>query len=109
MWRTDSVWFDLAVVFAIFAIGNIVFGHFEDHKPKVRRVLKVAVVALATAILSSYGLRWVAFTALGLLALAALYVHAVWLPSHGVSGWTAEPRSRYYDLLKVPEHLRPKR
>jgi hypothetical protein len=109
MWSTGTLWFDLAVVFAVFAFGNILFGHFEEHKPKLRRVLKVALVALATAALSMSGLRWVAFSVLGLLALAAAYVHIVWLPKHGVNGWTGEPREKYYDLLKVPEHRRWRR
>jgi predicted MFS family arabinose efflux permease len=109
MWSTETVWFDLAVVFGIFAFGNILFGHFEEHKPKIRRVLKVVLVSLAVALLSMNGLRWVAFSALGLLALAAVFVHAFWLPRHGINGWTAEPRDRYYDLLKVPEDRRPRR
>jgi hypothetical protein len=86
----------------------VLFGHFEEHKPKARRVLKVALVALITVVLSMYGLRWVAFTLLGLLALAAAYVHGVWLPKHGINGWTGEPKDRYYDLLKVPEERRPR-
>ena len=109
MWSTETVWFDLAVVFGIFAFGNILFGPFEEHKPKIRRVLKVVLVSLAVALLSLNGLRWVAFTALGLLALAALFVHGIWLPRNGVNGLTAEPRDRYYDLLKVPEDRRPRR
>lgn len=109
MWSTETPWFDLAMVFGIFAFGNVLFGHFEEHKPKARRVLKVALVAGATVALSAFGLRWVAFTVLGLLVLAATYVHAVWLPRHGVHGWTGEPRDRYYELLEVPEGRRPLR
>jgi len=107
MWSTETIWFDLAVVFGIFAFGNILFGHFEEHKPKMRRVAKLLLVSIAVAVLSMYGLRWVAFAALGVLALAALYVHGVWLPKHGINGWTGEPRGKYYDLLKVPEDRRP--
>lgn len=33
----ETVWFDLAVVFGIFAFGNVLFGHFEEHKPQDRR------------------------------------------------------------------------
>ena len=106
MWSTESVWFDLAVVFGIFAFGNVLFGHFEEHKPKALRVLKVALFALGTVVLSMYGLRWVAYTLIGLLALAGVYVHGIWLPKHGVNGLTGEPRDRYYDLLKVPETRR---
>lgn len=106
MWSTETPWFDLAIVFGIFAFGNVLFGHFEEHKPKGRRVLKVALVSLVTVGLSLAGLRWVAFTLLGLLALAAVYVHGIWLPKHGVNGLTGEPRERYYELLKVPEERR---
>jgi predicted MFS family arabinose efflux permease len=106
MWSTETLWFDLAIVFGIFAFGNVLFGHFEEHKPKTRRVLKVALVALVAVALSMSGLRWVAFAAIGLLAAGAAYVHIVWLPRHGINGWTGEPRDRYYDLLKVPEDRR---
>jgi hypothetical protein len=107
MWNTATIWFDLAVVFAIFAFGNILFGHFEQHRSKSRRVLKVVVVATLTALLSMVGLRWVAYAALGLLVLFAAYVHLRWLPNHGINGWTGEPKAKYYDLLKVPQDRRP--
>lgn len=106
MWSTETVWFDLAVVLGIFAFGNVLFGHFEEHKPKLRRVLKVLLFSLGIALLSMYGLRWVAFSILGLFGLAAVYVHGFWLPKHGINGLTGEPRDRYYDLLKVPEERR---
>ena len=32
MWSTDTLWFDVAVVMTIFAIGSILFGRFEEHK-----------------------------------------------------------------------------
>src|SRR5512134_79542 len=100
MWSTDTLWFDLAIVFAIFAFGSVLFGHFEEHKPKLRRVLKIAVFACVTVLLSAYGFRWVAFSVIGLFAAAAVYVHGVWLPKHGINGWTGEPKEQYYDLLK---------
>ena len=34
MWSIESRWFDVAVVMSIFAVGNILFGHFEQHKPR---------------------------------------------------------------------------
>jgi len=101
MWRTDTAWFDVAVVMGIFAVGNILFGHFEEHKPKLRRVLKVVVVAGITLALSYVGLRWVAYTLIGVMGLAAAYVHMWWLPSHGINGWTGEPKDKYYELLGV--------
>ena len=101
MWNTHTVWFDVAVVMAIFAVGNIVFGHFEAHKPKVRRVLKVVIVTGVIALLSSVGLRWVAYTFVGVMGLIAVYVHGFWLPRHGVNGITGEPRDKYYELIGV--------
>ena len=66
---------------SIFAVGNILFGHFEEHKPK--------------------GLRWVAYGLICALGLGAVYVHAWWLPRHGINGWTGEPKEKYYALLGV--------
>jgi hypothetical protein len=40
MWTTDSLWFEIAIVSMIFAIGNMVMGQFEERTPKVRRVGK---------------------------------------------------------------------
>ena len=107
MWNPETAWFDLAVVMSIFAVGNILFGHFEEHKPKARRVLKVALVAGVIFALSSVGRRWMAYMIVGAMALAAAYVHIWWLPSHGINGWTGEPRDKYYDLLGVPPGARP--
>lgn len=104
MWSTQTVWFDVAVVMTIFAIGNILFGHFEEHKPKLRRVLKVMVIVGLIAALSSAGLRWIAYMLIAILA--GVYVHGWWLPKHGVNGWTGEPRDRYYELLKIPPQRR---
>lgn len=106
MWNTQTPWFDIALVMTIFAIGNVLFGHFEEHKPKLRRVMKVLLVVGLIAALSSAGLRWVAYALIAVLALAAVYVHAWWLPKHGVNGWTGEPKDRYYELLKVPARSR---
>jgi predicted MFS family arabinose efflux permease len=106
MWNTQTAWFDVAVVMSIFAIGNILFGHFEEHKPKLRRVMKVMLIVSLIALLSTAGLRWIAYTLIALLGLAAVYVHAWWLPQHGVNGWTAEPRDKYYELLKIPPESR---
>ena len=99
MWSIQTPWFDVAIVMSIFAVGNILFGHFEEHKPKARRLLKVALVAGATVALSSSGLRWAAYGFIGALGLAAAYVHIWWLPGHGINGWTGEPKAKYYELI----------
>jgi hypothetical protein len=87
MWRTDTLWFDAAVVLGIFAVGNILFGHFEQHNPPGRRLAKVAVVLGVTLVLSGtvgrvWGLGWL------LLPLsAAAYIHLGGLPKQGIMGW----------------------
>ena len=99
MWSTNTPWFVVALVMGIFAIGSVVFGRFEQHKPRGRRVLKqLVVVGLVLTIDRTAGRSW----ALGLLALPALaaaIVHFWWLPKHGINGWTAEPYPAYLALI----------
>ena len=52
MWTVDTRWFDVAVIMSLFALGNIFFGHFEQHKPPWRRVLKAAIVLAAVLTLA---------------------------------------------------------
>ncbi|HXG67304.1 MAG TPA: hypothetical protein VNO70_19530 [Blastocatellia bacterium] len=99
MWDTGNLWFDIAIVMSIFAIGNILFGHFEAHKPKWQRLFKVVLLLGVTLILSANGLRLWAYGLLGILLLGATWVHVWWLPRHGVNGWTGEPKERYYELI----------
>lgn len=109
MWRTDSLWVETTVVMSIFAVGNILFGHFEQHRPPLRRLAKVAVMLCVTLLLShtlgrAWGLGWLVVP-----LAAAAYVHRRWLPSHGVNGWTGEPRERYLALLAEHERRRGRR
>jgi hypothetical protein len=107
MWRTDSLWFETAIVLGIFAVGNICFGHFQQHKSAARRLAKVALVLGITLALSStvgrlWGLGWL------LLPLGfGAYIHMWWLPRHGINGWTGEPRDRY--LALIVRRQRPRR
>jgi predicted MFS family arabinose efflux permease len=98
VWRTDTLWFDIAVVMTIFAFGSVLFGRFEDHKPRGRRVLKVALVLAVTVLLSATAGRAWAYGVLAVPLLGAAWVHLYWLPKHGISGWTAEPRDKYLEL-----------
>jgi len=93
------MWMEAAVVATIFAVGNIVFGHWEAETPKWRRVLKfVLVLGLTIAISAALGRRW-AFLFLALMGVAALVVHGWWLPyRHGINGWSGEPKEKYYAL-----------
>lgn len=45
-----------------------------------------------------FGRSW-GWMLIGALGIALIVVHGWWLPRHGVKGWTAEPRARYYELL----------
>jgi MFS family permease len=107
MWQTNTLWFDVAVVMTIFAIGSILFGRFEDHKPRTRRLLKVVIVlGVVLALSATVGRLW-AYLVLALPLLGAAWVHVYWLPKHGINGWTAEPRDKYLELVR--DRRRPAR
>ena len=92
------MWMEVAVVATIFAVGNILMGHWEAETPKWRRLLKfVLILGITLAISAAVGRPW-AFLFLGLLLLAALIVHAWWLPRKGINGWTGEPKEKYYAM-----------
>ena len=103
--------FELAVVFLIFALGNILFGHFEAGTPKSRRITKVFLVGGA-AVGASHVFGPAGFWALlGAGGIAFLVVHGWWLPRHGINGWTGEPRDRYHALRgwpRVPRDEEPR-
>jgi hypothetical protein len=100
MWDLETRWFDVAVVMTIFAFGSILFGRFEEHKPRGRRVLKVAIVLGVTVTLAATVGRWWAYGLLAVPLVGAAYAHLVWLPKHGINGWTGEPRARYLELME---------
>jgi hypothetical protein len=104
MWRTDTLWFDVAVVMSIFAVGNILFGRFEEHRPRWRRLVKAALFVAFTVTLSATVGRGWAYGVLALPLLGAAWIHLVWLPRHGINGWTAEPRERYLELVRPRPH-----
>ena len=71
MFDTSTLWFDAALVLGLFAVGSILFGHFEEHKELVTR--KPGRGGAATAVL-------LATVALGRAALAENS------PAHGATG-----------------------
>ena len=77
-----NIWIDVAAVSGLFAIGNILFGHFEERTAKWRRVLKFLMITGITAAIAAIG--WSA--------------HIIILRRHGIDPWTAEPRDKYYAL-----------
>ena len=99
MWSISTYWFDVSLVFGIFAIGNILFGHFEEHRPKWKRLLKVAIILSLALLLSYLNLRWLFCVILFALAIAVSYIHIFWLPKHGINGWTGEPKEEYLKLV----------
>jgi hypothetical protein len=89
---------DVAIMAVFLLVGNLAFRHFEPQTPWWRRVLKAFVVLAVTAVISYYFGRTGVLLAFGIALLPVIYVHAIWLPSHGVNGWTGEPREKYYAL-----------
>ncbi|HVG15231.1 MAG TPA: hypothetical protein VM935_09725 [Chitinophagaceae bacterium] len=101
MWTTNSLWFEIAIVSIVFAIGNMVMGHFEERTPKVRRVGKYLLVVLLICGISILFGRSVAMIFLSLFILPLVYIHGYYLPrKKGINGWTGEPKSKYYDFRK---------
>ena len=87
----------VAVVAGMFAVGNILFGHFEEHTPKWRRILKLFIVTSVVALISSTAGRIWSVSLIGTMLLGVLVIHGYWLPKkYGINGWTAEPREKYY-------------
>jgi hypothetical protein len=101
MWTTESLWFEIAVVSIIYALGNILMGHFEERTPKIRRVGKYLLTLLIVCGISFYFGRVVSMSLLASFIIPLLYVHAYYLPKKkGINGWTGEPKSKYYDFRK---------
>ncbi len=108
MWRTDTYWFDVAIMALLFALGNILFGHFEAHRSPWRRVVKMAIgLPLFVGLSVVAGRGWM-YALMGATLVALVVVHGWWLPKHGVNGWTAEPRERYFALLGLGPDGRPR-
>lgn len=98
MWTTDSLWFEVAIVSIIYAVGNITFGHFEERTPKWRRVGKYILTLLLVIGISVYAGRTASMSVLGAFILPVLYIHIFYLPRRGINGWTGEPKSKYYEF-----------
>jgi len=103
-WRTDTLWFEVALICGMTAVGSILLGHFEEGATKRRRVLKLITTNVITVLLSAMlGRAWT-FGLLGLMLAAVLVIHLWWLPKHGINGWTGEPREKYYELRGGNDH-----
>ena len=101
MWTTESLWFEIAIVSIIFAVGNMVMGHFEERTPKLRRVSKYLLILLLVCGISVFFGRPVSMISLCAFLLPMIYVHMYYLPKKkGINGWTGEPKSKYYEFRK---------
>ena len=93
-----NVWIDIAVMASLFAVGNILFGHFEERTPKWRRVLKFFLMTGAIVLISATAGRPWSIGVVAALCSVVLVIHGWWLPKQGINGWTAEPKDKYYAL-----------
>jgi hypothetical protein len=99
------MWFEVALITTIFAIGNILFEHFEEGTPKWRRILKIFIFIGITILLTKYlGRAWF-YLMLLIMSVAVGIIHAWWLPKHGINGLTGEPKEKYYEFRgwKLPQ------
>jgi hypothetical protein len=92
------MWMEVAIAAGIFAVGNILFGHFEAGVPKWKRVAKFFMIVGLVGLVSTYAGRNYAFILIGVVLLAVAAIHGWWLPKHGINGWTGEPKEKYYEL-----------
>jgi hypothetical protein len=98
----NTMWMSVAITATIFAVGNILFGHFNEGIPKWKRVTKVVLVlALVGVISAKAGPVW-GLAPIALMLVVAAVVHLWWLPRHGINGLTGEPREKYYELKGWP-------
>lgn len=105
MRNIDSLWFEVAVVSFIFALGNILFGHFEERTPKWRRVAKFFVFLILILLLSAFLGRVVAFSFLAFFLIPLIIIHGFYLPSKGINGFTGEPKAKYYEFRKWDKNI----
>jgi hypothetical protein len=92
------MWMAIAITAIIFAVGNILFGHFEEKTPKWRRVMKVVLVlALVGSVSAVAGPAW-GLAPVALMLVGFVVVHLWWLPRQGINGLTGEPKDKYYEL-----------
>ncbi len=106
MWETASLWFEFAIVSAIYAFGNILMGHFEERTPKLRRVSKYILSMIIVCCISYYLGRTTAMCFLAILLVPVVYVHGYYLPKKkGINGWTGEPKSKYYEFRKWDKNI----
>ena len=93
-----NLWIDSTMMATMFALGNILFGHFEERTPKWRRVLKFFLMTGGIVLISATAGRAWSIGVLGALLAVVAVIHGWWLPKHGIHPLTAEPKDKYYAL-----------
>ena len=92
------MWFEVAVISTLVALGHIFFGHFEERTPRWRLVLKLVIAIALGVTVSAFMGRTAFWVLLAVMALPMVYIHGWSLPSKGINGWTGEPKEKYYAL-----------
>ena len=92
------MFFDLFLASTLFALGCIVFGHFEAHTPLPRRLARLTILLALTALVS-WGLErpWSLIWIVGVFGIGTGF-HVWWCRKHGIGIFSAEPREKYYQL-----------
>ena len=89
------------MVSIIYALGNILVGHFDEKTPKIRKVSKYLLTILVICLVSVYFGRTTAMALFSLFIIPLFYIYGYYLPKKkGVNGWAGEPKSKYYDFRK---------
>ena len=92
------MYLEIAVVSTIFAVGGILFGHFEEKTSKKKRLIKfVSILGISLLLSGFFGRPWF-WVFIGVNLGAFLVLHLWWLPRNGINGWTGEPKEAYYRL-----------
>jgi hypothetical protein len=93
---------DLSIAAAVLLFGNLVFYHFDPMLPLWKRIGKVVLALAILGVVSHYFGHAGVLIAAGIFLVPLVYIHGIWLPRHGVNGWTGEPREKYYELRGWP-------
>ncbi|MCC5929282.1 MAG: hypothetical protein JJU28_08565 [Cyclobacteriaceae bacterium] len=94
----EGLCFEIAMVSFVFALGNILLGHFEEKTPKWNRAGKFLATLVIVCLISVFFGRMAAMILLAISLIPVAVLHLWWLPKNGINGWTAEPRDRYYEF-----------
>ena len=93
---------DVGAMALFLIVGNVLFRHFDPMLTLPRRIAKIALILSITAAVSYFFGRTGVVVAFGIAFLPIVYIHGIWLPKHGVNGWTGEPKAKYYALRGWP-------